>query len=36
MKNSYLDVKFLEVFFVKSEIASDRLSILRKMGLKFF
>ena len=36
MKNSNLGMKFLEVFFVKSEIASDRLSFLPKMGLEFF
>ena len=35
MKNSNLDMKFLE-FFVKSEIASNRLSFLRKIGLEFF
>ena len=29
-------MRFLEVFFVKSEIASERLSFLRKRGLEFF
>ena len=32
MKNSNLGMKFLEVSFVKSEIASNRLSFLPKMG----
>ena len=36
VKNSILDLKFLEFFLVKSELASDRLSFLRKMGLEFF
>ena len=36
MKNHNLDMKFLEGFLVKSELASDRLSFLSKMGLKFF
>ena len=36
MKNSNLGMKFLEFFFVKSEIASDRLSFFPKMGLEFF
>ena len=36
MKNRNLDMKFLEVFLVKSELASDRLSFLSKMGLEFF
>ena len=35
MKNRNLDMKFLEVFLVKSELASDRLSFLPKMGLEF-
>ena len=36
MKNGNLGMKLLEFFFVKSEIASDRLSFLPKMGLEFF
>ena len=36
MNNSNLGMKFLEVYFGKSEIASDRLSFLPKMGLEFF
>ena len=36
MKNRNLDMKFLEVFLVKCELASDRLSFLSKMGLEFF
>ena len=36
MKNCNLDMKFLEVFLVKCELASDRLSFLSKMGLEFF
>ena len=36
MKNHNLDMKFLEGFLVKSELASDRLSFLSKMGLEFF
>ena len=36
MKNIILGIKCLEVFFVKSELASDRLSFLLKMGLEFF
>ena len=36
MKNSNLDINCLEVFFVKSELASVRLSFLPKMGLEFF
>ena len=35
-KNHILDMKFLEVFLVKCELASDRLSFLSKMGLEFF
>ena len=31
-----LDMKFLEVFLVKCELASDRLSVLSEMGLEFF
>ena len=36
MKNRNLDMKFLEVFLVKCELASDRLSFFSKMGLEFF
>ena len=36
MKNHNFDLKFLEFFLVKFELASDRLSFLRKMGLEFF
>ena len=36
MKNRNLDMKFLEVFLVKCELASDRLSFLSKMGLEIF
>ena len=36
MKNIILGIKCLEFFFVKSELASDRLSFLPKMGLEFF
>ena len=36
MKNRNLDLKFLEGFLVKFELASNRLSFLRKMGLEFF
>ena len=36
MKNRNLDMKFLEFFLVKCELASDRLSFLSKMGLEFF
>ena len=32
MKNRNLDSRFLEVFLVKCELASDRLSFLSKMG----
>ena len=36
MKNRNLDLKFLEGFLVKFELASNRLSFLCKMGLEFF
>ena len=36
MKNRNLDMKFLEVFLVKCELASDKLSFLSKMGHEFF
>ena len=36
IKTRNLDMKFLEVFLVKCELASDRLSFLSKMGLEFF
>ena len=36
MKNHNFDLKFLEFFLVKFELASDRLSFLCKMGLEFF
>ena len=36
MKNRNLDMKFLEFFLVKCELASNRLSFSSKMGLEFF
>ena len=36
LENCNFDMIFLWSFFVKSEIASDRLSFLRKKGLEFF
>ena len=35
-KNIILGIKCLEFLYVKSELASDRLSFLPKMGLEFF
>ena len=36
MKNRNLYMQFLEGFLVKSELASNKLSFLSKMGLEFY